>query len=122
MTKITNTNAEMLDMEQLDKVSGGWHYQNSMDKEFFQMLGYDMKNISIEDAFLDNGVRFDENKVGNNGYEIFYGSTGTFGKIPHWAAMGYVLSKRKTPDFKGSWTDSKYVCSYLKSNFGFKEF
>ena len=113
---------ETLTMEELDAVSGGWHYQNSMDEEFFQMLGYDMKKISIEDAFLDNGVRFDESGVSNNSYEIFYKSTSKFSKIPHWAALGYVLSRRKEPDFKGNWTDSTYVCSYLKSNFGFKEY
>ena len=62
---------ETLTMEQLDAVSGGWHYQNSMDEEFFQRLGYNMDKISLEDAFLDNGIRFDESGVSNNGYQFF---------------------------------------------------
>ena len=113
---------ETLTMEQLDAVSGGWHYQNSMDEEFFQRLGYNMDKISLEDAFLDNGIRFDESGVSNNGYQFFSRQSWTFENIPHWAALGYVLSRRKEPNFKGKWTDSTYVCSYLKSNFGFKVF
>ena len=106
---------EVLSAEQLDMVAGGSHTQTTLDSGFFKQLGYNMDKVSVENAFADNGVKFEDNH-GNNGYTFYVG--GQWCKHPHFAALGYVLSKRKYPGFNGSWTDSKYVGSFMKKHFG----
>ena len=85
----------------------------------FKQLGYNMDKVSVENAFADNGVKFEDNH-GNNGYTFYVG--GEWKRHPHFAALGYVLSKRHYPGFNGSWTDSKFVGAFMKENFGISDF
>lgn len=105
---------EMLSAEQLEQVAGGSRIQTTLDTGFFKQLGYNMNKVSLENAFADNGVKFEENR-GNNSYTFYVG--GEWKKHPHFAALGYVLAKRNYPGFNGKWTDSRYVHSFLKENF-----
>lgn len=107
---------EMLSAEQLDLVAGGSDIQNAEDVLFFYELGYDAGSTELKDAFAANGVKFSD-RSDNNSYKILMGN-GEWTQHPHWAALGYILSKRQYPGFNGSWTNSYYVKSFIKDYFG----
>ena len=107
---------EMLSAEQLDLVAGGSDIQNAEDVLFFYELGYDVGSTELKDAFAKNGVKFSDS-YDNNSYKILTGN-GEWTQHPHWAALGYILSKRNYPGFNGIWTDANYVKSFIKDNFG----
>ena len=81
-------------------------------------LDYDVAKVKIEDAFAANGVHFTyhSENVKSNDYRI------NGAKHPHWAALGYILSRRNYPGFTGKWTDSKYVSSFMKEHFHITDF
>ncbi len=108
---------EILNMKQLDLVSGGNRAQTGADRLFFQKLGYNINKVHPEDAFAGNGVKCRiPNDYYDNEYQIL--TDGEWTKYPHWAALGYVLAKNHYSGFNGSWTDSNYVHSFLKENLG----
>ena len=107
---------EILSAEQLGLVAGGTAAENRVDVAFFHRLGYDMTSTSIKDAYNENGVSFFGSTNSNNCYSLKI--NGQWCKHPHFAALGYVLSRRKYPGFNGSWTDSNYVKAFIKDNFG----
>ncbi|MBR3497610.1 MAG: hypothetical protein IKO05_01295 [Selenomonadaceae bacterium] len=82
---------EMLSAEQLDLVAGGSDIQNAEDVLFFYELGYDVASTELKDAFAKNGVKFSD-RSDNNSYKILTGN-GEWTQHPHFAALGYVLSK-----------------------------
>ena len=108
---------EMLSAEQLDLVVGGVD-QDEVDSEFFKQLGYNTARTYIGNAFADNGVIYSAGLFiwSKNTYKIR--TSNGYEKMPHWAVLGYVLSKRNYPGFNGSWTDSNYVKAFIKDNFG----
>ena len=106
---------EMLSAEQLNLVAGGSHVQNVEDVIFFYELGYDVGSTGLKDAFAQNGVKFSDSS-GDNSYSLKV--NGQWCKHPHFAALGYILSKRHYPGFNGSWTDANYVKAFLKDYFG----
>ena len=112
---------EMLSAEQLDMVAGGTFAEQLVDAGFFQHLGYNMAREEFKDVFADNGVKFEEGYDKSNSYKILTGD-GEWTQHPHWAVLGYILSKRKYPGFNGSWTDSKYVGAFMKEHFGISDF
>ena len=113
---------ETLTMEQLDLVAGGSSAQTDTDKGFFKKLGYNMNAVTVEDAFRDNGIMFNDSCFGDNDYVIFMKSSGEWCLHPHWAALGLVLARSKYPGFNGNWTDGKYVQSFLKEHFHVQSF
>ena len=103
---------EILSEEQLDTVAGGDGYENKFDRQFFHILGNDVfGNGGIQRAFSKYGVEFSYCSYSTNDYKI------NGQKYPHWAVLGYVLSKKQYPGFESNWTDSKYVHSFLQKNF-----
>ena len=107
---------EVLSAEQLDLVSGGSSKQDRIDNHFFWKLGYDIDDSTerLKKLFAIYGVEYTDH-WGDNDYKI------NGNKYPHWAALGYVLSKHGVlydlNNFNGSWTDSNYVNSFLDKNF-----
>ena len=103
---------EILTIEQLESVSGGSAGENKVDIAFFIQLDYNITDSkSFKKAFKDNGIEFENFSEQNNEYSI------NGQKYPHWAALGYILKRKNYPGFNGSWTDSKYVHSFLKDHF-----
>ena len=107
---------ELLSAEQLDTVSGGNSKQDRIDNHFFWKLGYDIDDSTecLKELFNIYGVEYTSH-WSDNDYKI------NGNKYPHWAALGYVLSKHSDwgyNNFNGSWTDANYVKSFIKDNFG----
>jgi len=115
-----NSKLEKLDDEQLEQVSGGTAAQTRVDRIFFRHFGYNTEKVSVENAFLDNGIKFSDN-YGDNSYKILT-SDGEWTNHPHWAALGYVLKQKNYPGFNGNWANESYVKSFLRSNFGITNF
>lgn len=114
---------EMLTDEQLDGVSGGYVPMlpsRDIDVVFFEQLGYSMFGINtVGNAYAEYGIQYTNNPLGNY-YKLKV--NGEWCKHPHWAVMGYVLSKKNYPGFTGKWTDGGYVQSFIKEHFGIKNF
>ena len=106
---------EILSEEELDQVAGGNTAQDTLDEHFFWILGYDTDNNSLDELFAQNGVKYNF-RSSDNEYKIKV--KGGWANHPHWAALGYVLSKRGYPGFDGDWTDASYVKPFLDKNFG----
>lgn len=85
--------------------------------EYFSgiLATYNTEKVSVENAFLDNRIKFSDN-YGDNSYKILT-SDGEWTNHPHWAALGYVLKQKNYPGFNGNWTDLNYVKPFLKNNF-----
>ena len=87
---------EILTDEQLNLVVGGTYDETQLDKDFFtKVLGYNLLGLNVHNAFKENGVMCTAytGKWGvSNDYKIKV--NGEWQKHPHWAALGYVLSKR----------------------------
>ena len=111
---------EKLSDEQLDNVAGGSQAQYDVDVAFFQQLGYNMARTEVEDAYGDNGVKFDFNCSGDNSYRLLKSDGWT--KHPHWAAMGYVLARKNYPGFDGQWWNIDSVKPFLKEHFHISDF
>ena len=110
---------EILKDEQLEQVAGGNAGQTRVDVGFFQQLGYDMANITVKDAYGDNGVQFAETP-GDNDYKLLKSDGWT--RHPHWAAMGYVLARKNYPGFDGQWWNGDSVIPFLKEHFNISNF
>ena len=106
--------------EQLEEVAGGSVEQKKVDIAFFQQLGYNMARTEVEDAYGDNGVKFDFNCSGDNSYRLLKSDGWT--KHPHWAAMGYVLARKNYPGFDGQWWNIDSVKPFLKEHFHISDF